>query len=116
MRAPMLILLSLVLTISFTCGDLDSENQCADKRYNIYTHFCCSDTLYEKTGFNRCCKGEVIDKRDAFCWMGLSVISFIKNCGEKTYNSQYESCCGDEVMETWSGTKECREGKIVDRE
>ncbi|KAI0241463.1 hypothetical protein LSAT2_026096 [Lamellibrachia satsuma] len=116
MRAPVFILLSLVLTLSLTCEATIGKYACNYKPYNVYTHFCCSNTLYEKTGFNTCCVDQVIDTRNSLCWMGFSVVSFLKDCGEKKYHNQYESCCGGEVMETWSGTQECRKGKIVERE
>ncbi|KAI0241460.1 hypothetical protein LSAT2_026093 [Lamellibrachia satsuma] len=116
MRTSRFILLSLVLTLSITCDAFFGGYECANKPYNVYTHFCCSDILYENTGFNKCCMGVIFDTRNAFCWIGLRLTSYLRRCGGKNYNSRYESCCGDEVMETWTGTKECREGKIVDRE
>ncbi|KAI0241459.1 hypothetical protein LSAT2_026092 [Lamellibrachia satsuma] len=93
---------------------LIARNECDGTPYNKVTHFCCSNTLYEKTEFNDCCMGELYDKRSAFCWIGLRLTSYMLNCNGKQYNYRQEKCCGGKIMPNRDPALECCVDQIID--
>ncbi|KAK2188783.1 hypothetical protein NP493_121g00002 [Ridgeia piscesae] len=109
-----LVLCGLLLIACGSEGWFSSRRECSGTLFNSFTHFCCSDTLHEKTGFNDCCLGELYDKRTAFCWIGLRLTSYILKCSGKPYHYRKEKCCGGQIMPTFDPTVDCCDGQIID--